>query len=104
MQLFCCYTLERKGEAVVFDKILIIPDNYKYSLALGTMLEYLDEGLTDNWPGCVAMYKEQVHRWQVEANSEEALEMARQTMIAAQAAERNAGAAVAFAAWGAIKR
>jgi len=96
--------LNRKRDALTLEKIWLVPDNYRYSMALDKMLEYLDDGLTRDWAGAVALYKEQLHRWQLEINSEEVLELSRQTMIAAQAAQRNASAAAGFAAWGAFKR
>ncbi|MCL2446938.1 MAG: hypothetical protein FWD06_09265 [Oscillospiraceae bacterium] len=96
--------LNRKRDALSLEQVWLVPDNYRYSMALDKMLEYLDDGLTRDWAGAVALYKEQLHRWQLEINSAEALELSRQTMIAAQAAQRNAGAAAGFAAWGAMRR
>jgi len=73
--------------------LLLIPsdkpgiNNYRYPLALYTMLNILETGRADNWKECADKYEEQVHRWKLEMNSMEYLTLQKQTLEAAKDAK-----------------
>jgi len=76
--------------------ILYIPEEYRYPLALQTMISFIKRGQTDNWQRCVDLYEEHLYRWRMERNSAEALELNRQTLYAANSAKRSSAAAAIF--------
>ena len=74
----------------------IIPENYRYPLALDTIGAFLSSFRAENWKEAVNLFEEQLHRWQMEANSEEALLLQAQTAILAGKASSRAGTAALF--------
>ncbi|MDR2532745.1 MAG: hypothetical protein LBC82_07890 [Oscillospiraceae bacterium] len=84
------------------DKILLIPPQYRYSLALETMLELIQSGRADSWEKCADKYEEQYHRWVMEQNSQESLELQKQTLAAVKSAKAYAGAAAVFSGIAAV--
>lgn len=85
--------------ARVADKIMLIPEEYRYSFALDTMQGYLKNFRASNWRDCMNLFEEQKHRWLLEQNSNEGLLLQRQM---AQSAERAASSAEAAAFFGAV--
>ena len=83
----------------VANKILLIPEEYRYSFALDTMQSYLKNFRADNWRDCMNLYEEAKHRWLLEQNSSEGLLLQRQM---AQSSERAASSAEAAAFFGAV--
>jgi hypothetical protein len=83
----------------VADKINAIPEEYRYSFALDTMLGFLRNFRAAAWKECVDLYEQQKHRWLLEQNSNESVLLQRQ---AAQATERAASSAEAAAFFGAV--
>jgi len=55
----------------------LIPSDYRYTLALSTMLKFLENGRANDWTALADKYEEQLHRWTLEKNSNEALEYQR---------------------------
>jgi len=51
--------------------ILLIPPDYRYPLALSTMLGFVRNFRASTWKECVDLYEEQYHRWVMEENSRE---------------------------------
>lgn len=82
--------------------IPLIPNDYRTSLALKTMMKYLMNGQAENWKECSLLYDQQLHRWTLEQNSAEALEFQKQaawmTELAAKNSSRAATAATISAA------
>jgi hypothetical protein len=76
--------------------IWAIPDIYRYSLAVNTMLGYLYAQRAQTWPVLADKYEEQLHRWILEKNSEEAVLLQKQILYATQSAAGSAHAAAAF--------
>ena len=73
-----------------------IPPDYRYSLALKTMLRFVRNMMASSWKECAMMYEEQIHRWTLEANSAENLELQRQAAYYTQKASGSATAAAIF--------
>jgi hypothetical protein len=48
------------------DKIHVIPEPYRYSLAIETMIEYVNNGRAYTGKECMDLYEEQLHRWKME--------------------------------------
>ncbi|MCL2695881.1 MAG: hypothetical protein FWE69_06100 [Clostridiales bacterium] len=80
---------------------LRIPIEYRMPLTIRTMLKYLRNGQADSWKECSLLCDEQIHRWVLEQNSAEALELQKYTALATDRAARNAGlaAAASFLSW-----
>ena len=74
----------------------LIPPNYRYPLALNEIYSYLVNLRAESWKEAVNLYEEQLHRWQLEANSEEALVLQAQTAALAGRAASSAGTAALF--------
>ena len=74
----------------------LIPPNYRYPLALNEIYSYLVNFRAESWKEAVNLYEEQLHRWQLEANSEEALLLQAQTAALAGKAASSAGTAALF--------
>ena len=74
----------------------IIPERYRCPLALNEIYSYLSSFRAENWKEAVNLFEEQLHRWQMEANSEQALLLQAQTAVLAGKASSRAGAAVLF--------
>jgi hypothetical protein len=70
----------------------LVPQDYRYALALSTMVKFLENGRAENWGGLVDKYEEQLHRWTLEQNSAENLEY--QKFIALKAEETAAATQV----------
>jgi hypothetical protein len=83
----------------VANKIMLIPEEYRYSFALDTMQGFLKNFRADNWRDCMNLYEEQKHRWLLEQNNSEGLLLQRQM---AQSSERAASSAEAAAFFGAV--
>ena len=76
--------------------IEFIPPDYRYPLALKTMLGFVRNLRASNWKECANLYEEQLHRWQMEINSAEGLELQLQTRILAGEASKNSAWAALF--------
>lgn len=61
-----------------------IPGDYRNAVALEYMIGLIDKGRADTWRECVDKYEEQVHRWTVETNTEEAVRYAASAASAAR--------------------
>jgi len=55
--------------------VMLIPLDYRYSLALKIMLSHVRNLRASNWKECADLYEEQLHRWTMESNSAEALQI-----------------------------
>jgi len=55
--------------------IMLIPSDYRYPLALSTMHGFVRNYRASTWKECVELYEEQLHRWKLEANSEESIRL-----------------------------
>ena len=80
----------------------LIPEDYRTPLALKTMMKYLMNGQADTWKECSLRYDEQYHRWLLEQNSDEALEIQKYTAIMTEVAAENAGRAATAATVSAV--
>lgn len=80
----------------VANKLLLIPPQYRYPLALKTMSELVQSGRANNWEKCADKYEEQYHRWVMEKNSAESLELQRQTLQASKSAANSSRSASVF--------
>jgi hypothetical protein len=74
----------------------LISPNYRYPLALNELYSYLLNGRAESWKEAVNLYEEQLHRWKLEQNSEEALFLQVQTAALAGRAASSAGTAALF--------
>jgi hypothetical protein len=70
---------------------IFIPNDYRYSLALGTMLKFLSNGRANNWTELADKYEEATHRWQMEKDSKENLEIQRYNSLKLDAMDRKLG-------------
>jgi hypothetical protein len=82
----------------VADKINAIPEEYRYSFALDTMLGFLRSFRAATWKECVDLYEQQKHRWLLEQNSNEGVLLQRQMSHASERAAASAEAAAFFGA------
>lgn len=64
--------------------LYLIPNDYNNPLALKTMMKYLMNGQAENWKECSSRYDEQLHRWILEENSAQAVELQRYTAMMAE--------------------
>jgi len=76
--------------------VYLIPENYRYPLALDEIYSYLANHRAESWKEAVNLYEEQLHRWKLEENSEEALVLQAQTAALAGRAASSAGTAALF--------
>ena len=74
----------------------LIPENYRYPFALDEIYSYLVNHRAESWKEAVNLYEEQLHRWKLEENSEEALLLQAQTAALAGKAASSAGTAALF--------
>ena len=74
----------------------LISPNYRYPLALDEIYSYLADHRAESWKEAVNLYEEQLHRWQLELNSEEAILLQAQTAALAAQAASSAGTAALF--------
>jgi len=74
----------------------LIPPNYRYPLALDEIYSYLVNFKAESWKEAVNLFDTQLHRWQLEANSEEALLIQAQTAVLAGKASSRAGMGALF--------
>ena len=84
------------------DKIWIILEEYRYSLALETMSNYVLSQRATVWKECVNYYEEQKHRWNMESNSAEAMRLQKQILMANESTAESANAAALFAGIAAV--
>jgi len=85
-------TAELSDDAV----LQFIPPQYRYPMALKQMIDCVSNRRADSWKECANLYEEQLHRWTLEKNSEEALKLAAETNALAESAVRNSQAAAIF--------
>jgi len=88
--------------AQVCNHIYQIPDNYRYSLALETMLGYIRAHRADNWKECASLYEEQMHRWTLERNSSESIRLQQEMLAVSESTAQSASAAALFAGIAAV--
>ena len=50
---------------------MLIPPDYRYPLAIQTMLGFVRNLRASTWKECADLYEEQLHRWQMEENNAE---------------------------------
>ena len=53
----------------------LLPKGYCYSLAVKTMIEFIENDGVDSWKELAREYKEQCHRWEMQADSKQRLEL-----------------------------
>jgi len=82
--------------------VSFIPPAYRYPLALSEVQSYLENFRAENWKEAVNLYEEQLHRWQMEADSEDALALQQQAAILAGEAASSAATAALFSGVGFI--
>ena len=75
---------------------MLIPPDYRYPLAIETMLRFVKNLRASTWKECADLYEEQLHRWQMEANSAENLRLQREIRNLTGSAANNAKAAAIF--------
>ena len=98
LQLYIDYRVKPCEAAlnVKIQYVNLIPPNYRYPLALDEIYSYLANLRAENWKEAVNLYEEQLHRWQMEVNSEEALLLQAQAAALAGKASSRAGTAALF--------
>jgi len=77
-ELEVCKFSFNKAEKALEENIQIveiIPSDYRYPLALSEMLRFVRNGRATSWKECADKYEEQLHRWKMEANSAENLQI-----------------------------
>jgi len=67
------YDKTEKDIEEMIDIIEFIPLDYRYPLAVETMYGFVRNFRASTWKECADKYEEQLHRWTVEANAEQAL-------------------------------
>lgn len=67
----------------------LIPKDYRHTLALTTMLKYLENGRAQNWKELADKYELQVHQWTLEKNSQESLEYQKFAALQAELTAEN---------------
>jgi len=55
--------------------IPLLPKGYCYSLAVKTMIGFIENGRADSWKELTREYEEQCHRWEMQADSKRKLEL-----------------------------
>ena len=76
--------------------VMLIPLDYRYSLALKIMLSHVRNLRASNWKECADLYEEQLHRWTMESNSAEALQIQQEISSYTRATAKSAKAAAIF--------
>jgi len=95
--------MERARVITLNCKIIpFLPEDYRSSLALQTMMKYIINGQVDTWRECSSKYDEQAHRWILEQNSFEALQLQKHTAMMTEIAADNARFAAGAAAVAAV--
>jgi gas vesicle protein len=79
-----------------FFEIKKIPSTYRYPLALDTMLEFVKNFRASTWKECADKYEEQLHRWQMEANGAESIQLQSEIRNLTESAAKSAKAAAIF--------
>jgi hypothetical protein len=77
-------------------EIMLIPPDYRYPLALETMLGFVKNLRASTWKECADKYEEQLHRWKMESNSDENLRLQREIRGLTKRAADSATAAAIF--------
>jgi hypothetical protein len=83
--------IEVEGSAV-----MLIPPDYRYSLAIETMLRLVKNLRASTWKECANLYEDQLSKWKIEAKSEESLRLQREIRNLTGAAANSAKAAAIF--------
>ena len=78
------------------DAIMLIPPDYRYPLALSTMLGFVRNLKATTWKECVNLYDEQLYRWQMLENSAENIRINREIRALTKRAADSATAAAIF--------
>jgi hypothetical protein len=78
--------------------LAVIPEKYRMSIILNKMCEYLSDGETDSWEGCVKIFKEDVHRLQQNENFQAVVNRLDCVVDHLGKIERNTGAIAFFSA------
>ena len=76
--------------------VMLIPADFRYSLALETMLRFVRNYMASTWKECAKLYLEQFSRWKMEANSEENLRLQRDIRKYTRGTAKSATAAAIF--------
>ena len=79
-------------QSVVMD----IPRDYRYSLALETMLTFVKNRRASTWKECADLYEVTYHQWIMQANSAEALRIQQEISNYTKATARSARTAAIF--------
>lgn len=77
---------EIAGECVILP---LLPSDYRSSLALGAMIKSLSTGQAEDWKEASLRCDEQMHRWLLEQNSNEALELQKYSAMMSELTARN---------------
>jgi len=90
--------LEKKANDIVenFFAVNSIPPDYRYPLALDTIFGFVKNLRASTWKECANLYEEQLHRWQMEANGAESLQLQREIRALTETAAKSAKAAAIF--------
>ena len=75
---------------------MLIPPDYRYPLALTTMLGFVKNLRASTWKECADLYEQQLHRWKIETNSAENLQLQREIRNLTNTAANSAKAAAIF--------
>ncbi|GHU34696.1 hypothetical protein FACS1894105_01930 [Clostridia bacterium] len=70
-----------------------VPSDYRQPLLVSLMLGFVQSGKAESWKECLNLADEQIHRWALEDNTEEAKLYAQQAAIYAEAAYEQAKSA-----------
>ena len=86
------YNIEIENNKV----ITLIPADYRYPLALETMLGFVKNLRASTWKECVDLYEEQLYRWKMLENSAENLRLQHEIRNLTGTAANSAKAAAIF--------
>ncbi|MDR0811983.1 MAG: hypothetical protein LBN23_06920 [Paludibacter sp.] len=80
IQLNNALNCEKQAQAVLANAegLPLLPDGYCYSTAIKEMLNIIEKGRANDWKELADKYDEQYHRWTMEENAAERLELQRQ--------------------------
>jgi len=76
--------------------VMLIPPDYRYSLAIETMLRFVRNLRASTWKECADLYEEQLYRWKMEENSVENLRLKQEIRNLTGTAAKGAKAAAIF--------
>lgn len=79
------------------DYLTIIPQDYWYTKAIETIIKYFESGRADSIKEALALYDDQVHKWNVENQNQQMLYAQQQQAQQAKTATMLAGAALGAA-------